>query len=151
VSASGDDPACGIERIKNGTAERAGDVMALFGPVDATAHRAQPGWKHRTQRPKLLVPLGCEAVVPLVDNPAGKTMPAHGGQVGDAVGSLDEALLTQRVSYCHSQSAADVVVAASGQSQRMGPGPFAERPYRLGRRQPANDLDQPRHIGPASR
>jgi hypothetical protein len=36
------DPAGGVEGVQNRGAKRAGDVVALLGPVDAATHRTQP-------------------------------------------------------------------------------------------------------------
>ena len=39
----GDNPAGGVEGFGDRLAQRASDVVALFGPVDAAAHGPQPG------------------------------------------------------------------------------------------------------------
>ncbi|WP_366557267.1 hypothetical protein [Pseudonocardia sp. SCN 73-27] len=130
------DPAALDEGVEQSGSERAGDVVALLGPVDAAPDAVRRG--HGDPEPGQGGSAGrCEQV---------------GGVIGEAAARArdvetrfrDEVpLVAQGVGQGDAEPSGDVVVAAAGQPHRVRAGAVAQRPDGLWRREPGDLLEQP--------
>jgi hypothetical protein len=143
----GADPAGRRESVKQRMSEAPGDVVALFRPINAAAHRTVHGQHNPKLTQGAAARLG-ELVSDAVAEPTSEPAAVQLIELNAAVVAAETALIDQCSGDRDAEPPGDVVVAATGQADGVCPGTLPQRADGLRRCEPCDGLDELANLVP---